>query len=214
PISRFCQDALAELGVPAGRCAVLPLGYSPEILEVQEKDPRFGTYGYVILAITNSHDPYRYGTDVLLEAYAKAFKRTDDVVLVLKDYGVGADGSVVAGWLERLKNGPRVVHLSEFVDKADLIKLYRAADCFVAPFRGEGFGMKILDACAAGVPVLSPLFGGPADYLRPGLFYPLKYREVPVGDCYDRRHGILADGARWVEVDADDLAAQFRAVFT
>lgn len=213
PISRFCQDALTELGVPEERCAVLPLGYSPEILEVKERDPRFQSYGYVILAITNSHDPYRYGTDLLLDAYGKAFKASDDVVLVLKDYGKGADSSLVAGWLDRLKKGPRVIHLAEFVDKADLIKLYRAADCFVAPFRGEGFGMKILDACAAGVPVLSPIFGGPADYLRPELCFPLKYREVPVGECYDRQHGILPDGARWVEVDTDDLAAQFRAVF-
>src|SRR5262249_9875323 len=100
----------------------------------------------------------------------------------------------------------------EFVEKAELIRLYRGADVFVAPYRGEGFGMKVVDAFAVGMPVLCPHYGGPADYLQPGAYYPLKYREVPLGDCYHRRNSILPSCAAWAEGDEDDLAEQLRAV--
>src|SRR5207248_11255990 len=67
--------------------------------------------------------------------------------------------------------GPRVIRVTDFLDKDDLVRLYRGADFFVAPYRGEGFGMKILDAFALGLPVLLPEYGGPVDYLVPGTYF-------------------------------------------
>jgi glycosyltransferase involved in cell wall biosynthesis len=200
-----------ELGVSAERCAVVPHGYSPEALTADGADDRYRAHGTVFLAITNSHDLYRYGTDVLLEAYRRAFSARDDVVLVLKDYGVGAEQSLLGRWLRDGRSGPRIVHLTDFLDKSDLIRLYRGADFFVAPYRGEGFGMKVLDAFAVGLPVLLPEYGGPVDYLVPGTYYPLRHRPASVGECYDRKYSILPECARWVEVDVDDLVQQLRA---
>ncbi|HLW67020.1 MAG TPA: glycosyltransferase [Gemmataceae bacterium] len=211
-LSGFCRDALTELGVPAEGCSVVPCGYSPEVHTAQGANNRYRRYGCVLLAVTNSHDPYRYGTDVLLRAYAKAFRPTEPVVLVLKDYGVGAERSQIAEWIAEHRNGPRIVHLLEFVSKDELIQLYRGADAFVAPFRGEGFGMKIIDALALGLPVVCPNYGGPADYLCDGAYFPIRFREGPVGECYDRLHAILPQCAQWAEVDEDDLAVQLQAV--
>jgi GT2 family glycosyltransferase len=209
PQSKYCLDALTQLGVPEARCRVVPLGYAPEIIQEPDADDRFRQHGFVFLALTNGHDPYRYGTDILLRAYARAFAGRRDVVLVLKDYGNAAAGPL-RNWLAAAPGTPRVIHLPAFLPKAALIGLYRGADALVAPFRGEGFGMKILDACAVGLPVLAPDYGGPADYLPPGAFVPLRYREVPVGDCFDRREGVVPQFARWAEVDADDLADRMR----
>lgn len=213
PVSAFCRDVLTELGVPPERCVVVPHGYSPEIPVTDGANNRYRRHGAVLLAITNSHDPYRYGTDVLLKAYAKAFRATDPVVLLLKDYGATGGGrSLVTDWIQRQRHGPRIEHLCEFVEKAELIKLYRGSDAFIAPFRGEGFGMKILDAFAVGIPVLCPSYGGPTEYLQSGTYYPLKHSEVPVGECFDRHSAIVPSCARWAEVDEDDLAAQLQAV--
>jgi GT2 family glycosyltransferase/glycosyltransferase involved in cell wall biosynthesis len=212
PLSGFCRDALTELGVPAERCAVVPCGYSPEVISAQGANHRYRRYGCVLLAVTNSHDPYRYGTDILLRAYAKAFRASDPVVLVLNDYGVSAERSPIAEWLTEYHGGPRIIHLLQFVSKEQLIQLYRGADAFIAPFRGEGFGMKILDALALGLPIVGPKYGGPADYLRDGGYFPVQFREGPVGECYDRRHGILPQCAHWAEPDEDDLAAQLQTV--
>lgn len=214
PVSGYCLDALTELGVPASRCGVVPHGYSPEAITSDARDDRFRLHGKVILAIVNSHDVYRLGTDLLFEAYARAFKRTDDVVLVLKDYGQGADQSFIQQRLAQHKDGPRIVHFSEFSSKEDLLALYRGADCFVAPFRGEGFGMKVLDAFAVGVPVVCPNYGGPTDFQLEGTYFPVQHRAAPVGLCADRQQTTLPQFSQWCECDVDDLARQMRAVIS
>ncbi len=112
----------------------------------------------MFLAITNSHDPNRYGTDILLKAFNQAFAGRKDVVLLLKDYG--STGAIIQAWAREFAVGCQIVHLDTFLTKQALIALYRGADAFVAPFRGEGFGLKILDACAVGLPVLAPHYGG------------------------------------------------------
>jgi GT2 family glycosyltransferase/glycosyltransferase involved in cell wall biosynthesis len=209
PASKYCLEALTELGVSEARCRVLPYGYSPEILRDAGADERYRSYGFVFLALTNGHDPYRYGTDILLQAFTRAFPERNDVVLVLKDYGGRATGPL-RSWLRQLLSAPRVIHHSEFLPKEALIRLYRGADAMVAPFRGEGFGMKVLDACAAGLPLLAPHYGGPADYLRTDEFSPLRFSHVPVGECLDRREAIVPTFAHWIEVDVDDLAVKMR----
>ncbi len=212
PDSQYCLDALTELGIAPERCALVPHGFSPEVLTADGQDDRFRRFGTVFLAITNSNDVYRIGTDILLRAYDRAFTAADEVVLVLKDYSMSAETSLIARWLKERRGGPRIVHLMEFLDKEALIRLYRGADFFVAPFRGEGFSAKLLDAAAVGIPILAPGYGGPVDFLRPGTYYPLKYRTVPVGDCLDRNYSIVPDFAEWIEVDIEDLARQFRTI--
>lgn len=211
PISRFCFDALTELGAPKDRCRIVPHGYSPEVLYDIGADDRYRRHGFVFLCLTNSHDPYRYGTDILLAAFARAFAGRKDVVLVLKDLG-GQEQGVIANWVRQQPEWPKVIHLCEFLSKEALISLYRGADAFVAPFRGEGFAMKLLDATAMGLPVLAPHYGGPADYLKPEEFFPLAFREVPVEECLDRHEGIVPAFAHWAEVEVDDLIAQMQGV--
>ena len=53
----------------------------------------------------------------------------------------------------------------------------------MAPFRGEGFGMKIIDAMALGLPVLIPAFGGVTEFLVEGGYLPITALDgTDVGD--------------------------------
>ncbi|HWX32506.1 MAG TPA: glycosyltransferase [Steroidobacteraceae bacterium] len=211
PVSGYCRETLTELGVPEHRCRVVPHGYSPEVLHEIGADDRYRRHGFVFLALTNSNDPYRYGTDILLSAFARIFLGREDVVLVLKDYG-GQERGVIADWVRQMPQWPKVVHLCEFMSKEALLALYRGADAFVAPFRGEGFAMKVLDAAAMGLPILAPHYGGPADYLKPDEFFSLPFREVPVGECLDRAETVVPAFARWAEVEVNALAEQLQGV--
>ena len=85
-------------------------------------------------------------------------------------------------------------------------------DILVAPFRGEGFGMKILDAMALGLPVLMPAFGGPADFCTEDNYLPLIFDEVDVGECLDRRLYFIGQGTYWCQPRLENLITQLRSL--
>lgn len=211
-MSSFCRDSLLDLGVPAERCAVMPLGYAPQIEEVcpdgrkrREGDP------LRILVVTNSHDLNRYGSDILIPALGQAYASSDRVEIHIKDYGAASGSTTLRALIAAQPAFPRIVWHETFLAKADLVRLYASMDLMVSPFRGEGFAMKILDAMAIGLPVMMPAFGGPLEFAPPGGFLPLEFAEVKVGPCYDTEHSLVGPGAYWCEVGQDALVAALRA---
>ena len=213
PMSRFCQESLEDLGVPAKDCAIVAPGYSPEIDRLFSEpkkpvaDPRVQ-----LLVVTNSHDLSRYGTDILIPALAEAFSKDDPVVVHIKDYGSGSGSNELRNLVAAQKQFPNVVWHEQFVSKEALLTLYGEMDALVSPFRGEGYAMKIIDAMAIGLPVLMPAFGGPMEYAKPGTFIPLEYDEVPMGHCYDTEHYLVGPGAYWCEVRKSSLVSALKMV--
>jgi GT2 family glycosyltransferase/glycosyltransferase involved in cell wall biosynthesis len=213
PLTQFCRDVLLQVGVKGTECDVLPFGYSTEVHEVeptsQSNDGRFR-----FLTVTNSRDLPRYGTVLLLEAYWEAFRATDDVTLVVKDYGGTSGDPTLRNLVRQAAGRARVELVDRFTSKKELIRLYRSCDAFVSAHRAEGFGMKILDALACGLPVVTPLFGGPADFCRSGACFPVAYAPAPMGDCLDTRSLRITNQPLWCEPSRADLVRQLRAVAT
>ena len=202
--SEYCKNTLLDIGVAEDQIKVVPLGYASEI------DESFENYQHVIsdesqdlniFVITNSHDLERYGTDLLIQALADAYTATSRVQIHIKDYGVGADRAILEKWISNHPNFPRIVWHNDFLPKKELLELYTKMDVLLCPFRGEGYGMKIIDALALGIPVLMPAFGGPMTYAIDGTFIPLPFTEVAVGECYDSRNYYIGEHAYWCEVD-------------
>jgi phosphatidylinositol alpha-1,6-mannosyltransferase len=103
--------------------------------------------------------------------------------------------------LEALAQSQGVANRVRFlghVRRQDLPSLYRAADLFVLPSSGEGFGIVLLEAMASGTPTLTLGVGGTADPVADG-----ELGRVVEGDnlwpglaqaCRDRKVGRLAHG--------------------
>ncbi|HJW11247.1 MAG TPA: glycosyltransferase family 1 protein, partial [Albitalea sp.] len=71
-------------------------------------------------------------------------------------YGVGP-------LLERLQREHPQVHWRGVVPRAELVKVYSAADAFVFPSHSETFGLVMLEAMACGTPVAAFPVTGPLD---------------------------------------------------
>jgi glycosyltransferase involved in cell wall biosynthesis/ADP-heptose:LPS heptosyltransferase/tetratricopeptide (TPR) repeat protein len=195
--SRIVRSMYVTSGIPPQKVRVLPNGVDirkfrpgaqPLALPTRKKF-KFLFVGGTI---------HRKGPDILLNAYLNAFKATDDVCLVIKDFGGGSvyRGQTAADMIAAARkqpNAPEILHLTEELPADKMPSLYAACDCLVHPYRGEGFGMPVLEAMACGLPVVVTQGGSTADFvsLDAGWFIPAreqrlgrKVGDIPlVGDC-------------------------------
>ncbi|MFN2607035.1 MAG: glycosyltransferase [Acidimicrobiales bacterium] len=152
----------------------------------------------------------RKAPEVLLRAFTDEFKESDDVVLLLsvfnRDPAVDVEREIAA--LDLPDSAPVVVMVNPEFAGYQMGALYRSADCFVLPSRGEGWGMPVLEAMACGLPVIATNWGGPADFLHEGVGYPLEVASlVPaVARCP------YYEGFRWAEPDPGHLRFLMRHV--
>ena len=117
---------------------------------------------------------YRKGVDILLRAYCKAFAPTDNVrLLLMTNYqGNGEEASRQAIGTEirhicdkyKLYRLPKIEFIYGHLPDRELPQLYRCADAYVCPTRGEAWGLPIIQAMACGVPPIIPKLGGHRDY--------------------------------------------------
>lgn len=115
------------------------------------------------------------GTRYLVEAFTMLVRSGRDVTLTCGGTGKSAQ-DVLQEFPEDVRARVRVVTA---FNPADVGELTRNADVFVLPSVFEAFGMVVLEAMAAGLPIVATATGGPKDMLRAGEDALL----VPVADA-------------------------------
>ncbi|MEG4505746.1 glycosyltransferase [Microcoleus sp. F6_B4] len=131
---------------------------------------------------------YRFGTYLAIQAFFLEFKNESKIALIIKDGGKNTDILVknIVNIEKRLgKLNLKIRIIPKFCNKPELANLYLSADAFLAPFRGEGFAIKILDALAAGLPVAMTMYCRPTEYANGDNCYLIACDLLPVGKCYD-----------------------------
>src|SRR5579872_4162762 len=78
-------------------------------------------------------------------------------------------------------DAPQIVYTDQDVPTWQIIAMYRAADCFVFPYRGEGFGMPMLEAMACGLPVIATAGGAADDFLDDDTAYRIPAKRRGIG---------------------------------
>jgi len=148
----------------------------------------------------------RKGIDLLLSAFARAFRLGDPVRLIIKTTPNPQNGATQL--LETLRKSdakaPEIILINEERSEAELLALYRDADVMVLPTRGEGFNLPALEAMAAGLPVIVTGHGGHLDFCTKHTARLLDYRLTP-----SESH-VAAYGALWAEPKESDLVAALR----
>jgi glycosyltransferase involved in cell wall biosynthesis len=150
-----------RLNVAADRIYVCPPG-APSWQSLG-REPRAPADGYILFLGTL--EP-RKNLGVLLDAYVELRHRARDVARL-----VIAGGATPAAdaWLERIARDPlkRVVSYAGYVDNADRERLYAGARAVVLPSLDEGFGLTVLEAMSAGIPVLASNRGSLPEVVGP-----------------------------------------------
>ena len=110
----------------------------------------------------------RKGTDLLLRAYLEEFSARDEVCLLIKAFSYAHLQPWLRAQMTALGVGrtgaPEVVY--QYGNARSVAGYYTAAHVGVFPFRGEGFGISILECLASGRPAIVTRGGGPLDFCR------------------------------------------------
>jgi glycosyltransferase involved in cell wall biosynthesis len=164
PAARRAARVMAPSRYSARRIPAV-LGVDPERVEVAPyaPDPVFspGPRRDDVLAKLGVEGPYALAVGTLqprknLETTLDAFERLAVSGAEQRLVVAGARGwrdRRLAARLERSPAGGRVIAPGRVSD-AELVELYRAADCLVFCSRGEGFGFPVLEAMACGTAVV------------------------------------------------------------
>ena len=60
---------------------------------------------------------------------------------------------------------PHFVFVTEDLSEGDMVRVYRTANAFVLPTRGEGWGLPAMQAMSMALPTISTKFGGQVDFM-------------------------------------------------
>lgn len=218
--SRFCREVLADSGIPRGLVHLLPPGLPDHIEAASPASPREPARVFTFLSLFRWQ--LRKGWDVLVDAFASEFRGVDDVRLVIKTDPFDRAQPLVphrqlADRLTDLRRrlGDRLPPISLDVRELSseaVVELYRSADAFVLPSRGEGWGLGTFEALALGLPTIGTRWGGSLDYLTDRGSYLIDARTVPVSPQAAAEWPLFT-GGHWAEPDLDHLRSLMRTVY-
>lgn len=163
--------------------------------------------GYKFLHVSSCFP--RKGPDVLLKAWGRAFAGRRDVHLIVKTFA--NPHNRIAELLDALRAAqadyPPVTLLMDDYTPGQIAALYEACDAYVAPSRGEGFGLPMAEAMLHGLPVIATGWGGHTDFCTERTSFPIRYQMARSSS-----HLAGKETALWAEPDEAHLAELLRAV--
>jgi hypothetical protein len=183
--TNYVRDVYVASGVAAERVAVVPAGFNPQQFHPKVKPTKLKTkkkFKFLFVGGTI----WRKGIDILLDAYTNAFKKDDDVCLVIKDMGgdsfyKGQTFKEVIQEIQKKLDAPEIEYIDRILPDDQLTGLYTACNVLVHPYRGEGFGMPVLEAMACGTPAILTQGGSTDDFCNEtnSILIPAKHVQFP-----------------------------------
>jgi glycosyltransferase involved in cell wall biosynthesis/tetratricopeptide (TPR) repeat protein len=218
--SSFSIDAFVRAGVAREKLKAIGFAIDPDLYDPSTAEPAEipDRRAFVFYSVFQWHG--RKGWRILIEAFARAFAANADVMLVLKTMP-GANGSLPVDaqidtflgeiGLDRARVAP--IHVIDHaIGEDELRRLYFAADAFVLPTRGEGWGIPYMEAMACGLPTIGTRWSGHLDFMNDNNSYLIDNRGlVPVDRemlAFSREYA----GQMYADPDTDHLIELMRHV--
>lgn len=185
--SEWGRNTLISNGMKPEQVDVLPEGVSTELYHPYYNKPTDSVLRFLALG---KYEERKSHMETVI-AWAKAFGNDPAVELVIKtDHFVNVElkQRALADFLNQI-GLTNVRPVWDNIDAQAVVDLYRSADVFVLPSKGEGWGLPIIEAAATGLPVITTRYSGQEEYLRhtPTSVLAVDYDLGPVG-CPEFRH--------------------------
>jgi glycosyltransferase involved in cell wall biosynthesis len=150
------RSLVEDYGVPAGRVRILAPGAAPAYFRIgRERVPAPRGAGERVRILFVGGDFQRKGGDLLLQSLDGGLGERCELHIVTRDEAVPA--------------GPNVhVYRGVGPNSPELLRLFREADIFVLPSRGECLAVVLMEATAAGLPVVTTAVGALGEAVLPG----------------------------------------------
>lgn len=222
--TRFGRQVFEDSGVDPDRIRVVPLPADPELFHPGVPPLVVGRpAGFTFLSIFEW--THRKGWDLLIRAFLEEFDPGEDVRLLIRAYqGGGVTGKRRVPIPEQYdaflrsrglqeSDRRRVEFIDRMVPAPEMPGLFRAADAFVLPTRGEGWGQPFAEALLSGVPVIATRWSGQMEFLDDDVASLVEIEGlVPVDEAQVMDNAFYA-GHRWAEPSLPDLKRRMRQVF-
>jgi glycosyltransferase involved in cell wall biosynthesis len=211
----YLKECYAASGLDEDMIHIIPLGIDPDEFRpdappapwVREKIN--GRYSFLY----NGGITLRKGVDILINAYLGEFRADEPVCLVIK--GSNAYTKELAAKVEALSQRTDIapiIYVTQDIPPGDLPGLYAACDCYVHPYRAEGYGLPVAEAMACGRPVIVTGAGACRDFTGEDTAFLIKCSMEKINTW--SVGGLKTVGNPfWLSPDLDDLRNLMRYVY-
>lgn len=174
-MSEYVKDLMANNGV---KIPALTVGIGADhVLKSSSKPFDFELpKGKKLLHISSCFP--RKGTDVLLEMFCALIKEQPELALIIKTFPNPHNNIIELIEKNNFKkikileegislyeqNGSSLLLINKDLEQSHINYLYENSDVFVAPTRGEGFGLPQAEAMLFSLPVVTTAYGGQSDF--------------------------------------------------
>ena len=214
--SNFTASVLKNSGELTTKVHVIPESF-PTYFEREAKDTKFlkssSKRNFLLFGQLTAPTPEfdRKNTFNAIKWFCEEFKGRKDVGLVIKtNMGTNStlDKAVTIRSLQKVldtvREGkfPKVTLIHGNMNDKDLFKLYcdKSLIGLISATRGEGYGLPMIEAAAAGLPVIATDWSGHKTFLQDGCWLPVKHTmtKVPEGKADG---SIFMKGSMWADPD-------------
>jgi glycosyltransferase involved in cell wall biosynthesis len=204
--TQFVFDALA----PTARKPVVRIPHgiafspSPTASRKQFGLPE-GRFLFLAMYDMFSHQA-RKNPEAVIRAFAKAFRDSSSVALVIKAMNVDKRSRQYAALRQMLSEIPNAILLDRTLSRQEVYDLESVCDSFISLHRSEGFGLGLAESMYLGKPVIGTNWSGNVDFMNPTNSCPVDYELVEIA----QDHGPYRRGQVWAEPDIDHAAWYMR----
>jgi glycosyltransferase involved in cell wall biosynthesis len=164
--STYVRDVYLASSIDPERVYVIPNGVDSSVFAPRRNycgGSRDGTYIFLFVGGLL----YRKGIDCLLQAYTHTFRRSDNVLLLIKDIAQYERNRYkdMINTFQSNPDSPQITVISDNLPETRMAELYNSCDCLLHPYRGEGFALPVLEAMSCGLPVIVTSGGATDDFV-------------------------------------------------